>query len=80
MSALRPMYQVPSRYVLSGTVLSAECASINLQLMEQLHTRRGMTLLVDGWEDAAKRSLYGVVLAETGKHPVVLGLTELTGQ
>lgn len=35
-SSLRPMYKVPSRYVLSGTILSAEAARINLIEMERL--------------------------------------------
>lgn len=74
------MYKVPSRFVLSGTVLSAECARVDLLEMERLQNRQSMTLLVDGWEDIAKRSLYGAVLTETGKHPVVLGLTDLTGK
>lgn len=79
-SALRPMYKVPSRYVLSGTILSSESARIELLEMERLQNRKCLTLLVDGWEDKAKRSLYGTVLTEVGKHPVVLGLTDLTGQ
>ncbi|THH03924.1 hypothetical protein EW145_g5898 [Phellinidium pouzarii] len=36
--------------------------------------------LADGWEDAAGRSIYGVVAAEVKKDPVVLGLSDLTGQ
>lgn len=48
--------------------------------MERLEGRQGLTLLVDGWEDIARRSLYGTVLTEVGKHPVVLGLTDLTGK
>ena len=48
--------------------------------MERIQDRRGLTLLIDGWEDIAKRSLYGAVLTERGKHPVVLGLTDLTGK
>lgn len=79
-SSLRPMYKVPSRYVLSGTILSAEAARINLIEMERLESREGLTLLVDGWEDIAKQSLYGTVLTEVGKHPVVLGLSDLTGK
>lgn len=74
------MYKVPSRYVLTSTVLDAESARIDHLEIKKLQKRKGLTLLVDGWEDVAKRSLYGTVLAETGKHPVVLGLTDLTGR
>ena len=74
------MYQVPSRYVLSGSILSSEAARIELIEIERLQKRKGLTLLVDGWEDIAKRSLYGTVITEVGQHPVVLGLTDLTGK
>ena len=36
--------------------------------------------MVDGWEDAAGRSLYGVVAAQVNEPPVILGLTNLTGK
>ena len=48
--------------------------------MESLRKHLVLTLLVDGWEDAAGRSLYGVVVAEVKEHPVVLRLSDLTGQ
>ena len=80
MKAIRPMYKVPSRYVLSGTILSSEAARIAIFEMERLQERKFLTLLVDGWEDIARRSLYGTVLTEVDHHPVVLGLTDLTGK
>ena len=34
---------------------------------------------MDGWEDSQKRSIYGCMVVEVSKFPVVLGLEELTG-
>ena len=48
--------------------------------MKSLKEWKFLTLLVDGWEDAAGRSLYGTIVAEVRKHPVVLGLSDLTGK
>ncbi|THH03675.1 hypothetical protein EW145_g6098 [Phellinidium pouzarii] len=78
--ALWPMYKPPSRYVLSHTILDAEAARVHLLEMEQLQERKFLTMMADGWEDAAGRSIYGVVAAEVKKDPVVLGLSDLTGQ
>lgn len=80
LNALRPMYKAPSRFVLSTSILDAEASRVMLKNMEDLKDRKFLTLLVDGWEDVAGRSLYGTVVAEPGKQPVVLGLTDLTGK
>ena len=77
---LRPMYKPPSRYVLSNKVLGSEAARIQLAEIDSLKNQKSMTLLVDGWEDAAGRSIYGVVAAEVKKAPIILGLSELTGK
>ena len=74
------MYKAPSRYVLSGTTLDAEAARVELLEIGMLKSRMNMTLLVDGWEDIAQRSLYGTVVAEVRESPVVLGLSDLTGK
>ena len=47
--------------------------------IKALKERNNLTYLLDGWEDAMRRSIYGSLLAEVGEHPVVLGLHELTG-
>ncbi|THG97345.1 hypothetical protein EW145_g7636 [Phellinidium pouzarii] len=78
--ALQPMYKPPSRYVLSHTILDAEATRVHLLEMEQLQEWKFLTMMADGWEDAAGRSIYGVVAAEVKKDPVVLGLSDLTGQ
>ncbi|THG95444.1 hypothetical protein EW145_g7957, partial [Phellinidium pouzarii] len=78
--ALRPMYKPPSRYVLSHTILDAEADRVHLLEMEQLQKWKFLTMMADGWEDAAGCSIYGVVAAEVKKDPVVLGLSDLTDQ
>lgn len=79
-NGLRPMYKLPSRYVLQHTTLDAEFARVKLEEHEQLKKRKFITLLIDGWEDAAGRSLYGTVASEVRKAPTVLGLSDLTGE
>ena len=74
------MYKAPSRTVLSTSVLDAEDARVALVEMKSLKEQKFLTLLVDGWEDAAGRSLYGTIVAKVRKHPVVLGLSDLTGK
>lgn len=41
--------------------------------------RKRLTLLLDGWEDKLKRSLYGSVATEVKQYPVVLALEDMTG-
>ena len=48
--------------------------------MDEMKERTGMTLLCDGWEDAAGRSIYATVLAEVGQPPIVIGLTDMSGE
>jgi hypothetical protein len=48
--------------------------------IRHLKTRKNLTYLLDGWEDAMRRSVYGSLLAEVGEHPIILGLHELTGR
>jgi hypothetical protein len=36
-------------------------------------------MLVDGWEDIMRRSLYGNVLTKRAEFPVMLGLKDMTG-
>ena len=80
LNGLRPMYDIPSRYVLQHTTLDAEAARVEVEELEALSKHKSMTLLVDGWEDIAGRSLYGVVASEVGEPPIVLGLSDLTGK
>ena len=78
--SLRPMYDPPSRYVLSHTILDGESARVKLVEMETLSLRKYLTLLVDSWEDKERRSIYANVASEVKKQPVVLGLQDLTGE
>ncbi|KAI0349849.1 hypothetical protein OH77DRAFT_1507314 [Trametes cingulata] len=45
--------------------------------MRQLEARNNLTLLLDGWEDVLKRSLYGSVAAKVNQCPVVLTINTL---
>lgn len=76
---IRPSYNVPSRYVLSHTIMDAEAARAQVEEIARLKSRKKLTLLFDGWEDKLRRSLYGTVAAQLGTPPTVLSLDELTG-
>ncbi|KAK7039668.1 DUF659 domain-containing protein [Favolaschia claudopus] len=77
--SIRPTYEIPSRYVLSNRLLLSESSRVHLEEVERLKKRKMLTLLLDGWEDALRRSLYGSLAAGVGEYPVVLGLNDLTG-
>lgn len=78
--ALRPMYKTPSRYVICHTVMDSEAARIQILEEDNLSKRTNMTLLCDGWDDAAGRSVYATLAVEVNKPPVLLGLVDMTGQ
>ncbi|THU81496.1 hypothetical protein K435DRAFT_873280 [Dendrothele bispora CBS 962.96] len=67
---LRPSYTPPTEFVLRTRILDAEAASVKIEEMRELQGRCNMTLLIDGWEDLLRRSIYGTVAAQdlTGKH------------
>lgn len=77
---LRPLYSVPTRYVLTNTVLVSEEADVALKEMTRLKDMSMLMLMTDGWEDILKHSVYGSLLAELGVRPLVLGLSDLTGE
>jgi hypothetical protein len=79
LNSIRPSYQIPSRYVLSNRLLYAENSRVHLEEVERLKGRKRVTLLLDGWEDVLRRSLYGTVAAGVGEYPNLLGLEDLTG-
>jgi hypothetical protein len=58
--------------------LPAEEARAFKEDLNRLEGRNNLTYLMDGWEDSQKRSIYGCMVAEVSKFPVVLGLEELT--
>ncbi|KAF6759096.1 ribonuclease H-like domain-containing protein [Ephemerocybe angulata] len=76
---VRPLYKAPSRFVLSHSLLDMEAARVKLEEEVRLKSSNRLTLLIDGWEDILRRSLYGFVAAEVGKFPVMLSLENMTG-
>ncbi|KAF8517692.1 hypothetical protein BU17DRAFT_30782, partial [Hysterangium stoloniferum] len=56
-----------------------EAARVELEEIEYMRNRKMLTLLIDGWEDILKQSLYGCVGAKVGQYPSVLSLTNMTG-
>lgn len=48
--------------------------------VKHLEGRKNLTYLTDGWEDVQHWSVYGLMLAEVSRFPVVLGLEELNGR
>ena len=79
LDTIRPSYTTPSRYVLSHNLLDSECVRVQQEDIDWLKDHTKLTLLLDGWEDCLKRSLYGSVAVEVNHHPVVLALEDMTG-
>lgn len=77
---LRPSYTTPSSWVISHSLLTTEVARVQLEEIEYLKDRKLLTLLIDGWEDLLRRSLYGSVASELKREPVVLSLEDMTGK
>jgi hypothetical protein len=59
--------------------MDAEAARVELEEIVYMKDRKRLTLLIDGWEDILRRSLYGSVAVEVGQYPSVLSLTDMTG-
>ncbi|KAF7296811.1 DUF659 domain-containing protein [Mycena indigotica] len=77
---LRPSYKVPSRTTMSTLLLDAEYSDTHLEMVKELMDwKRSGTLLIDGWEDGLRRSLYGTAVARVGEPTIVMGLHDLTG-
>ncbi|KAG1807686.1 uncharacterized protein BJ212DRAFT_1303393 [Suillus subaureus] len=74
-----PSYTTPTRYVLSHSLLNSEAARVKLEEVDRLKGRRLLTLLLDGWEDKLRRSLYGSLAAEVKQHPIILALEDMMG-
>ncbi|KAJ3990836.1 ribonuclease H-like domain-containing protein [Lentinula boryana] len=65
---------------MTRTFLDSEYSRVHLETVDALAEKlRSETLLIDGWEDILRRSIYGVATAHVGKPSVVLGLRDLTG-
>ncbi|KAJ3501877.1 hypothetical protein NMY22_g18775 [Coprinellus aureogranulatus] len=79
MEIVRPSYSVPSPNVMTTTLMQAERSRVEEEDIAILSSAKCITLLFDGWEDNAKRALYGVVAAQMSKPPIVLTLKDLTG-
>jgi len=76
---LRPAYDPSSRYVLTTRYLASEQALVTVSDIKRLEGKRDFTLLLDGWDDALHRSIYGSLLAEPGEFSIMLSLHDLTG-
>lgn len=79
LDTLRPSYSAPSRYILSHSIMDGESARVQIEEVDRVKPRKRLTLLIDGWEDKLRRSLYGTVASEVNQYPVVLGLEDMTG-
>jgi hypothetical protein len=79
LNELQPLYEAPSRYVLSHSIMDAEAARVELEEIVYMKDRKRLAFLIDDWEDTLRRSLYGSVAAEVGQYPSVLSLTDMTG-
>lgn len=77
---LRPSYELPSAYTCIQKLLPAEDLRVTALEMSRLALMHCITLLVDGWDDTVRRSLYGTLACERAETPVMLGLEDMTGQ
>jgi hypothetical protein len=75
-----PWYMAPSHYVLSHSILGSEAARVQIEEMAYMKDWKRLTLLIDGWEDILKRSLYRSVAVQIGQYPSILSLTDMTGE
>ncbi|KDQ15260.1 hypothetical protein BOTBODRAFT_108857 [Botryobasidium botryosum FD-172 SS1] len=65
--------------MLTHTIMAGEESRVHLFELDRLKSKRNLTLMVDGWDDRLRRSVYGVVTMQRGDFPSVLGLHDLTG-
>ena len=66
--------------MLSHNVLDSECVQVQQEEIDWLKGWKNLTILLDGWEDFLKRSIYGIVTVEVNCHPVILALEDMTGK
>jgi len=59
--------------------MDGEAARVQIEEVERVKGRKRLTLLIDGWEDRLKQSLYRTVTSEVNQYPVMLSLWDLTG-
>jgi hypothetical protein len=59
--------------------LPTEEAQVFNEDIKHLEGRNNLTYLMDGWEDIQRCSMYGCMVTEVSKFPIILGLEELTG-
>lgn len=69
-----------SRYSLAMYLLPAEEARVTLLEEERLRMMKYLTMMIDGWEDHVRQSIYGSLVSEPRERPVILGLADLTGE
>ena len=64
---------------LSYTILDGEAARVQLKEMDRVKNKKLLTYIIDGQEDFIKQSLYGSIVSEGNKYPVLLSLDDITG-
>lgn len=77
---LRPTYDVPSAFTIRTTLLPAEEARVVVLDWKRLKEQKHATWMVDGWEDGAKRELYGSMAQIRSQRGILLNLEDLTGK
>ncbi|KIK78108.1 hypothetical protein PAXRUDRAFT_17058 [Paxillus rubicundulus Ve08.2h10] len=64
LNTIRPSYKAPSHYVVLHQLLDSEAVCVQQEDINQLKSCKRLTLLLDGWEDLLKCSLYDSVAVE----------------
>jgi len=61
-------------------LLPEEEARVTLIEAERLRMMKYLTMMIDGWDDRVRRSIYGSLVSQLGERPIILGLADLTGE
>ena len=73
---LRPSYDIPSDFTLTTALLPAEEARVLTIERGRLQARKMWSILLDGWEDAMRRSVYATIAVERGQAGSLLNPSE----
>ena len=67
-------------FTLVQNLLPAEAARVGIEDLQRVKSLNLLTIMVDGWEDALKRSIYATVAAKLDTRPIILGLDDMSGE
>ncbi|EXX75695.1 hypothetical protein RirG_039620 [Rhizophagus irregularis DAOM 197198w] len=75
---LQPGYDFLSKQVLSGTLLESETSHVNICIMNKLSADNNFTIVMDGWTDPHRNSLWAFMLMTGSRKEYLLSLEDLS--